>query len=425
MNNHVDTVKRLQAIFDAALDGIIIINDKGIILEVNQSTCSLFEYTMDELLHKNVNILMQAHDAKHHDQYIDNYHQSKIPKIIGIGREVIGKKKSGDLFPFWLAVIEVKLQDNIIFTGFVHDLSEIKNAEKDLKSLNEDLEKKVVERTYELENVVNQLLALNKQLEDEISIKMKIQQQLKDRELELENSLKKEKELGELKSRFVSMASHEFRTPLATITSSASLISRYTEHDQQANREKHINRVKSSVTHLTGILNDFLSMNKLEEGHINTNFETFDPSELCIEVVEELHSLLKKDQHIECKHEPDIGMIYTERKILKNTFINLISNAIKYTKDDGKIHCTLVVTNDQLEFTVKDNGIGIPEEDQKHMFERFFRASNVTNIEGTGLGLNIVKKYIEILHGDITFESKLYHGTTFKVVIPIHHQPQN
>ncbi|MFN8339917.1 MAG: HAMP domain-containing sensor histidine kinase [Saprospiraceae bacterium] len=283
----------------------------------------------------------------------------------------------------------------------------------------------MVERTYELENVVNQLLALNKQLEDEISIKMKIQQQLKDRELELENSLKKEKELGELKSRFVSMASHEFRTPLATITSSASLISRYTEHDQQANREKHINRVKSSVTHLTGILNDFLSMNKLEEGHINTNFETFDPSELCIEVVEELHSLLKKDQHIECKHEPDIGMIYTERKILKNTFINLISNAIKYTKDDGKIHCTLVVTNDQLEFTVKDNGIGIPEEDQKHMFERFFRASNVTNIEGTGLGLNIVKKYIEILHGDITFESKLYHGTTFKVVIPIHHQPQN
>lgn len=419
MDNHVDTVLRLQAIFDAALDGIIIINSRGVILEVNQSTCTLFEYSQEELLHQNVSILMQSHEANHHDQYIQNYHQSKIPKIIGIGREVIGMKKSGSLFPFWLAVIEVKQQDDVIFTGFIHDLSEIKNAEKDLKTLNQDLEKKVIERTYELENVVNQLLALNKQLEDEIAIKIKIQQQLKDRELELENSLKKEKELGELKSRFVSMASHEFRTPLATITSSASLISRYTEHDQQSNREKHINRVKSAVTHLTGILNDFLSMNKLEEGLINTNFETFDPLELCTEVVEELNSLLKSGQSIDCFHQSALGLVYTERKILKNTFINLISNAIKYSKDDGKIQCRLEITNTKLEFSVKDNGIGIPDEDQKHMFERFFRASNATNIEGTGLGLNIVKKYIEILNGDITFESKLYQGTTFKVTVPI------
>lgn len=419
MDNHVDTVLRLQAIFDAALDGIIIINSRGVILEVNQSTCTLFEYSQEELLHQNVSILMQSHEANHHDQYIQNYHQSKIPKIIGIGREVIGMKKSGSLFPFWLAVIEVKQQDDVIFTGFIHDLSEIKNAEKDLKTLNQDLEKKVIERTYELENVVNQLLALNKQLEDEIAIKIKIQQQLKDRELELENSLKKEKELGELKSRFVSMASHEFRTPLATITSSASLISRYTEHDQQSNREKHINRVKSAVTHLTGILNDFLSMNKLEEGLINTNFETFDPLELCTEVVEELNSLLKSGQSIDFFHQSALGLVYTERKILKNTFINLISNAIKYSKDDGKIQCRLEITNTILEFSVKDNGIGIPDEDQKHMFERFFRASNVTNIEGTGLGLNIVKKYIEILNGDITFESKLYQGTTFKVTVPI------
>jgi len=418
MNDYQDAVIRLQAIFDDAVDGIIIIDSRGIIEEVNKSACVLFGYNEDELVKKSINMLMPQKEAVRHDGYLQNYQQSRIPKIIGIGREVTGKRKSGEEFPFWLAVNEVRLNDRTIYTGFIHDLSEIKNAERRLQMLNEELEKKVIARTYELENVVNQLLALNKQLEEEINIKIKIQQQLKDREAELEKSLLLERELGELKSRFVSMASHEFRTPLSTVLSSVSLIGRYTESDQQANREKHINRVKSTVAHLTAILNDFLSMNKLEEGRIQTFFEDFDPIELFHEVIEEMKTILKPNQQLINLHSTNGMLVRSDRKIIKNTLINLISNAIKYSKEDGKINCNISVNEKVLDFSVSDEGIGIPDEDQKHLFDRFFRASNVTNIEGTGLGLNIVKKYLEMLDGEISFVSKLYIGTTFNVSIP-------
>lgn len=418
MNDYQDAVIRLQAIFDDAVDGIIIIDSRGIIEEVNKSACVLFGYNEDELVKKSINMLMPQKEAVRHDGYLHNYQQSRIPKIIGIGREVTGKRKSGEEFPFWLAVNEVRLNDRTIYTGFIHDLSEIKNAERRLQMLNEELEKKVIARTYELENVVNQLLALNKQLEEEINIKIKIQQQLKDREAELEKSLLLERELGELKSRFVSMASHEFRTPLSTVLSSVSLIGRYTESDQQANREKHINRVKSTVAHLTAILNDFLSMNKLEEGRIQTFFEDFDPIELFHEVIEEMKTILKPNQQLINLHTTNGMLVRSDRKIIKNTLINLISNAIKYSKENGKINCNISVNEKVLDFSVSDEGIGIPDEDQKHLFDRFFRASNVTNIEGTGLGLNIVKKYLEMLDGEISFVSKLYIGTTFNVSIP-------
>ena len=418
MNDYQDAVIRLQAIFDDAVDGIIIIDSRGIIEEVNKSACVLFGYNEDELVKKSINMLMPQKEAVRHDGYLHNYQQSRIPKIIGIGREVTGKRKSGEEFPFWLAVNEVRLNDRTIYTGFIHDLSEIKNAERRLQMLNEELEKKVIARTYELENVVNQLLALNKQLEEEINIKIKIQQKLKDREAELEKSLLLERELGELKSRFVSMASHEFRTPLSTVLSSVSLIGRYTESDQQANREKHINRVKSTVAHLTAILNDFLSMNKLEEGRIQTFFEDFDPIELFHEVIEEMKTILKPNQQLINLHSTNGMLVRSDRKIIKNTLINLISNAIKYSKENGKINCNISVNEKVLDFSVSDEGIGIPDEDQKHLFDRFFRASNVTNIEGTGLGLNIVKKYLEMLDGEISFVSKLYIGTTFNVSIP-------
>lgn len=418
MQHYQDHILRLKAIFDAAVDGIIIINQKGIIEEVNQAACKLFLYEAEEMIGHNVNILMPDMHRKNHDGYIQNYQQTGIAKIIGIGREVNGKRKTGEEFPFWLAVNEVTLHDRTIYTGFVHDLSEIKLAERRLKLLNEELEKKVVERTYELESVVNQLLSLNHQLEDEIANKIKVQEQLKEREAALEESLVKERELGELKSRFVSMASHEFRTPLSTILSSVSLIGKYTTEEQQINREKHINKIKSSVSHLTNILNDFLSMNKLEEGKIQAVSENVHIEELFYDVAEELRTLLKGNQQLNTNCLCSQKTVLSDSKILKNILINLISNAIKYTDDRGLIECYLTTNDQEILISVKDNGIGIPEEDQKHLFDRFFRASNATNIEGTGLGLNIVKKYIEMLHGDIKFISKVYEGTEFIVRLP-------
>lgn len=413
-----DAITRLKAIFESAVDGIIIIDDRGTIEEVNVAACNQFGYSKSDMIGHKVNMLMQAEHSAHHDKYINNYQKTRVPKIIGIGREVIGKRKDGEIFPFWLSVNEVVLQDRTIYTGFIHDLTDIKSAEKSLKQLNEELERKVIERTYELENVVNRLLALNKQNETEIQNRIATQNELKKREVELEQSLAKEKELGELKSRFVSMASHEFRTPLSTILSSVSLIGRYTESSQQENRDKHIHKIKSSVTHLTVILNDFLSMNKLEEGKTKPSFEDFDICELINEITDELKSIVKKGQtlHTICTFENKI--IKSDVKIVKNIMINLISNAIKYSPENAEIICNLNRTDFEISFSVTDRGIGIPLDEQKHLFDRFFRASNVTNIEGTGLGLNIVKGYVEILGGGISFESTQYVGSKFTITIP-------
>ncbi len=418
MDNYSDAVLKLKAIFDAAVDGIIIIDHKGIVEEVNLATSGLFGYPSEEIVGNNVSMLMPLHHSIRHNSYIENYQKTRHAKIIGIGREVMGKRKSGEEFPFWLAVIEVNLDNRVLYTGFIHDLSEIKNAEFRLKALNEELEKKVVERTYELEKVVNQLLSLNRQLESEISNKIKIQLKLREREAALEKSLAKEKELGELKSRFVSMASHEFRTPLSTILSSVSLIGRYQETTQQPQRDKHIGKIKSSVAHLTGILNDFLSMNKLEEGKIKAVNEPFNPEELFNEVIEELTSLLKQKQKINIEFKITTKEVISDKKIIKNILINLITNAIKYSDENGLILCSLSVDGEGMNFSVEDYGIGIPQDEQKHLFDRFFRASNVTNIEGTGLGLNIVKKYVEMLDGTISFRSKIYEGTCFTVKVP-------
>ncbi len=418
MSSNSDSLIKLQAIFDTAIDGIIVINDRGIIEELNSATCYLFGYERSEMVGKNVSMLMPAEHSRHHDDYLERYKHTRMARIIGIGREVIGLRNGGMVFPFWLSVVEIPLDERTLYAGFIHDLSKLKEAERKLKVMNEILERKVMERTYELENAVNQLLALNRKLEVEIAQKITAQNELHEREIELEKSLAKERELGELKSRFVSMASHEFRTPLSTIQSSVSLIGRYQKSEEQPNREKHINKVRSSVTHLTGILNDFLSLNKLEEGKVVTNLEHIDILELANEITEEMKALLKTGQVLRTQFDIEAHQVYSDRKILKNILLNLISNAIKYSDENASIDFNLKTNSDLLEFSIRDYGIGIPEEEQKHLFDRFFRASNVINIEGTGLGLNIVKKYVEMLGGEIDFNSVLNEGTTFKVVLP-------
>ncbi|MFZ1706114.1 MAG: PAS domain-containing sensor histidine kinase [Saprospiraceae bacterium] len=418
MVSNNDLEKRFQSVFESAVDGIIIIDSSGFIIDVNISASKLFQYHKEELIGKSVNQLMPAHHSNRHDGYIKNYETTRQPKIIGIGREVEGLRRDGSKFPFWLSVNEILLDNGRFFTGFIHDLSDIKNAEKKLVHLNEDLEQKVIQRTYDLEKVVNQLLQLNKKLEDEVVARKFTENRLKLREAELKKSLEKEKELGELKSRFVSMASHEFRTPLATIASSAALITKYIEASAQPNREKHIEKIKSSVSHLTNILNDFLSISKLEEGKVNVRNVEFDLEELVNDVVEEIRPLLQKNKtfHIEITLKQKI--FCSDPLMVKIILFNLMSNAIKYSKPNGLI--TLKINDDQhsIYIEAKDTGIGIPEKDQKHLFDRFFRAANSSNIEGTGLGLFIVKKYTELLQGEITFKSVESEGTSFYVQLP-------
>ncbi len=410
--------QRLAAIFEYSQDGIITITRRGTVERINPAAAKLFGYSPEEVIGHNVNILMPEPFHGEHDGYIANYHSSGEKKIIGIGREVKGQRKDGSVFPFFLSVSEVKLEDTSIYTGFIHDLSEQKKVEQEIRELNQSLENKVSERTEELSETVNKLLLATKELELEIAERKKAEDALRQSKAELKLALEKEMELNELKSRFVSMASHEFRTPLSTILSSTALIGRYTETGQQEQRIKHINRIKSAVNNLTGILNDFLSLSKLEEGKtVNTPVD-FDMNVLCEEVIDEMKGLLKPGQHILHTHQIPKSRIRQDRRLLKNVLFNLLSNAIKYSDEKQAIYCSIEVAEGELVMRVRDEGIGIPEKDQVHLFSRFFRAANVTNIQGTGLGLNIVKNHVELMKGRISFESEEGKGSTFTIVFP-------
>jgi two-component system sensor kinase FixL len=413
-----DAELRLKSVIDTAIDGIITIDTRGIVESLNPAAAYLFGYSPNEVIGNNISMLMPSPDRENHDEYLDRYHRTLEPRIIGIGREVQGRKKDGSVFPMRLAVSEVNLADRKLFTGIIHDMSDVKEAQSRYLRLAQELEAKVVERTEELAHVVNKLLSTNKRLEHEVQERKAAEDALRETEKEIRKALEAERELSELKSRFVSMASHEFRTPLSTILSSASLIGRYTEEAQQAQRVKHIERIKSAVRNLTGILNDFLSLSKLEEGKIQNQPVEFVLDELFEEVVEDMQGLLKPEQVILYDKDQHDLSLYLDKRLLKNVLFNLLSNAIKYSDPGKRIWCTQRENGELISIEVRDEGIGIPEADQQHLFSRFFRAANSVNIQGTGLGLNIVRRYLELLGGSISFHSVQGEGTSFTVLIP-------
>jgi signal transduction histidine kinase len=210
------------------------------------------------------------------------------------------------------------------------------------------------------------------------------------------------------------MASHEFRTPLSTILSSVSLIGKYVESNEQDKRDKHIIRIRSAVNNLTDILNEFLSLGKIEEGKIQIHFSEFNIKEQMRLIISEIRPILKKGQIIEYLHEGET-QVNLDLSLVRNILINLISNAIKFSSDGATIWVSSSCENKMNVLIVKDHGLGIPDEEKKHLFERFFRGKNVMNIPGTGLGLHIVSKYIELMGGTISVASEIEKGTTFTI----------
>ena len=236
----------------------------------------------------------------------------------------------------------------------------------------------------------------------------------KQAEQEIYNALIKEKELNDLKSKFVSMASHEFRTPLSSIQSSATLIKRYDAENQQDKREKHIGKITSNVKNLNLILNDFLSLEKIEGGLIKNKPQQLNLRDFIMEILEETSPLKKSDQSILLELEHKTEEVSLDPFLLRNILNNLLSNAFKYSSEGGTIKlCSKEVDN--LKIFIVDEGIGISEQDQLQLFGRFYRASNATNIQGTGLGLNIVKRYAQIMNAEISFKSVLHEGSTFVI----------
>ncbi|MFP4299932.1 MAG: PAS domain S-box protein [Spirulinaceae cyanobacterium] len=237
-------------------------------------------------------------------------------------------------------------------------------------------------------------------------------------EIELTEALAKEKELNDLKSRFITMTSHEFRTPLSSILSSAELLEHYRHRWTEEKQNTHFNRIRVSVQHMTQLLNDVLFIGKVEAGRLEFNPQTLNIIDFCQGLVEEFKIGVGAQHHLE--YEVNLAEITAQgdEKLLRQILTNLLSNAVKYSSKDSTILLKVFLEGDRVIFQVKDNGIGIPPDEKSRLFESFHRATNVGNIQGTGLGLAIVKKCVELHQGKITVESEVDVGTTFTISIP-------
>jgi len=403
--------EQVKALFDHATEGIILTDDKGKIVLLNPAAFGLFEYAPDELPGQSIDILIpqRFHHSHVHDR--EGFYQHPSNRTMGHNRELFARKKDGTEFPVEVSLGYYRQHDRLFVIAFIVDITQRKHSEmellnrqqqlekitEDVRRLNVDLEAKVEQRTHFLREAL---------------------QELEKSQQELNEALNKEKELGEIKSRFVSMASHEFRTPLSTILSSANLLSRYTATEDQDKRDKHIKRTKDAVRHLNTLLEDFLSVGKLEEGKIGVEPAPFALRELLEEVTEEMQSQSKPGQTIHWLYAGG-QLIDSDKRLVKNILINLLSNAIKFSEEGASI---LLQAESRpgggVAISVRDKGIGISAEDQQHLFSSFFRGANAINIEGTGLGLHIVRRYLDLLEGNIRLESTLGEGTRVTIELP-------
>jgi PAS domain S-box-containing protein len=316
------------------------------------------------------------------------YNQLQFRKLIGpllngkqekIKFEAQHERKDRSKYPVEIHLQLSRIGEDKVFVAMVLDITERKNY-------TEKLEKTVVERTQQL----TEALAI-------------------------------EKELNELKTRFLSLVSHEFKTPLSSILTSITLLGKYTQTDQQEKRDKHIATIRNKVKHLDSILNDFLSVERLESGKVNYKLEPFPLSKVVNEVIYDANMLLEAGQKIIYPENIDDVVIHFDEKTLELVLSNLIRNAIKYSPEDSTIDVVVKKGDDKVQLEVIDEGIGIPEEDQKYIFKRYFRAENAVLTQGTGIGLNIAKQHLENLGASLEFSSMVNIGSTFTVNIPQRH----
>ena len=397
-------------LFENATEGIILTNGKGFIVLANPAAERMFGYTARELENLPVEVLIPANFRTGHKSLREGFHKKPSNRSMGAGRDLFALKKNGDEFPVEISLSYYKKDDELFVIAFIVDIT-----------LRKEVEQNLVKKQNELEKVTFEIRKLNTELEKKVDERTHILKEALERleqsQTELHEALDKEKQLNEIKSRFVSLASHEFRTPLSAVLSSAALISKYTKDDDQEKRDKHIGRIKDSVKHLNDILEDFLSLGKLDEGRIVTDPGEFNLKEMMDETLADVKVVLKPGQQFNFKYEGE-EKINADKKLLRNILINLISNAAKFSEEASPITISATADKEKNIITVTDKGIGISKKDQEHLFTMFYRGSNVTNIQGTGLGLHIVKRYLDLLNGTIDLQSTLGKGTSITITFP-------
>ncbi|MCB0462180.1 MAG: PAS domain S-box protein [Flavobacteriaceae bacterium] len=364
----------LAKIFDESLNEIYVFDAKTLkFINVNYGAQKNIGYTLEALKKMTpIDIKPKFSELQFRKELalLDNDNVEKIEF------ETVHQRKSGSTYPVNVHIQRSTLGDKDVYVAIILDITEQKNYTK-------KLEKTVAKRTEELKT-----------------------------------ALVAEKDLNELKTKFLSLVSHEFKTPLSGILTSTMLLSKYTKEDQQEKRDKHIKTITDEVHHLNNILTDFLSIERLDKGKYNYKFSTFKVSKVINEVIYNANMLLKEGQHINYPDNIDDLSLYQDEKIIELALSNLLQNAIKYSKENTAIDIDVTQTKEFTIFKVIDQGIGIPLKDQKNIFNRYFRAENAVLTQGTGIGLNIAKDHINNLKGEIYFESTENKGSAFTIEIP-------
>lgn len=361
-------------IFNESLNEIYVFDATTLqFINVNTGAQKNIGYTTEELKHKTPVDIKPDFNEEAFRKVLHPLLKGKVQKL---EFETSHQRKNGSCYP-----VEVHLQfssigSRKIFVAIILDITE-------RKEYTENLEKTVKERTGQLEE-----------------------------------ALKAEKELGDLKTKFLSLVSHEFKTPLSSILTSTTLLTKYTQTEQQEKRDKHLQTIKSKVKYLDNILNDFLSVERIESGKVNYNYSSFPLSKVVNEVIYDSNMLLKEGQEIQYPKNIDEIVLDFDEKILELALSNLVHNAIKYSPENTTIAIQVDQDGEQYYLEIIDEGIGIPESEQKFIFERYFRAKNALLNQGTGIGLNIAKRHLQNLGGDITFKSAENKGSEFKINLP-------
>ncbi len=415
MFNNQKSDNIFNLLFQGISEGVLVVNEDQIIAEVNKSVAEIFGYAENELRGLHLNTLIPTSVHVKHDDYFRAFIKRGESRKMGIGKDLFGIRKDGSKFPVEAGLNPFSIGNTKYVMAILTDITVRKKAEKEIKDLNNHLEIKVEQRTEELEKAIDQLKFSNKELQQEVNKRKRA-------EAEMKNALHKERELGDLKTKFLSLVSHEFKTPLSGILTSATLIGKYEKEEQQHKRDKHIKTIKNKVHYLTNILNDFLSIERLESGKVTYKFEEFSLQNLVNEVIYNANVTLKSGQQIIYPNQIEDCILKQDKNVMELVLSNLLSNAIKYSPEETQINFEIDQDSERLYFHVKDQGMGIPQKDQKHIFERYFRAENAINNQGTGIGLNIAKVHLENLGGKIYFDSRENEGTTFYIEIPKQHE---
>jgi PAS domain S-box-containing protein len=399
-------------IFENTAEGIIMTDNRGRIVNSNPAIEKLFGYTSDFLLGKTIEILMPDEVSAKHKEHRDSYFAKPYSRPLLMGSNLRGKKADGSIIPLHISLSSFVENGETFAVAFISDRTELTRKEEQL-----------VKNQNNLKQLTDELKVLNSQLEKRVQKRTQMLEEtiaeLNDAQIQLKISLEKERELGDMKSKFASLVSHEFRTPLATILSSLNLIERYSQDELNSNQQKHVFKIKKSVQSMVDIINDLLTITRIENRKLEYKPIPIGVKQFMDNVVADFQKFLKPGQSISLNCQAT-GDIVTDPNLLSQVVNNLLTNAIKFSDENTIINLGVQHESDVLNITVEDKGVGIPEEDLHNLFDSFYRASNVSSIEGTGLGLFIVKKCLELLGGEIKVSSVLNKGTTVKIKIKEH-----